>query len=544
MHEAFHRWDHTRLVHYEGISWDRRFPDTSDMESTMYRTVEDIKEWLRENRDKPYINCEYTHAMGNSCGAMHKYTDLTETEPLYQGGFIWDYIDQAIIAKDRYGNEFLGYGGDFDDRPNDGSFSGNGIVYGKHRDASPKMQEVKFNYQDIRISFDESEIVIKNNSLFTNTDDYCFAVTLEREGELIEEYRGSLQVMPLTESRFPIPVTCPEGEGEYVLTASFLLKEDTIWAKRGHEVAYGQTVIGKRAPIVHEKSHMEVIQGWNNIGVKGDDYEILFSILHGGLVSYRYCGRELLKRKPMPNFWRPMTENDNANLLPFRAGDWKIASMYATYKYHHGRRSTECTWETGNDCVTVTYTYHLPTKPEKDCTVTYLVHSDGVVDVTLKMEASDDVGEIPEFSMFFTLDADYENVMWYGKGPEETYADRNHAKMGIFRNKVTDNVAKYLVPQECGNKTDVRYAEITDIRGRGIRFEGDALNVSALPYTPHEIDNATHPNELPPILNTYVRVGLGQMGIAGDDTWGALPHPEYRIDNSKPLELHFSFKGI
>ena len=544
MHEAFHRWDHTRLVHYEGISWDRRFPDTSDMESTMYRTVEDIKEWLRENRDKPYINCEYTHAMGNSCGAMHKYTDLTETEPLYQGGFIWDYIDQAIIAKDRYGNEFLGYGGDFDDRPNDGSFSGNGIVYGRYRDASPKMQEVKFNYQDIRISFDESEIVIKNNSLFTNTDDYCFAVTLEREGEVIEEYRGSLQVMPLTESRFPIPVTCPEGEGEYVLTASFLLKEDTIWAKRGHEVAYGQTVIGKRAPIVHEKSHMEVIQGWNNIGVKGDDYEILFSILHGGLVSYRYCGRELLKRKPMPNFWRPMTENDNANLLPFRAGDWKIASMYATYKYHHGRRSTECTWEMGDDCVTVTYTYHLPTKPEKDCTVTYLVHSDGVVDVTLKMEASDDVGEIPEFSMFFTLDADYENVMWYGKGPEETYADRNHAKMGIFRNKVTDNVAKYLVPQECGNKTDVRYAEITDIRGRGIRFEGDALNVSALPYTPHEIDNATHPNELPPILNTYVRVGLGQMGIAGDDTWGALPHPEYLIDNTKPLELHFSFRGI
>ena len=134
--------------------------------------------------------------------------------------------------------------------------------------------------------------------------------------------------------------------------------------------------------------------------------------------------------------------------------------------------------------------------------------------------------------------------MWYGRGPEETYADRNHAKMGIFRNKVTDNVAKYLVPQECGNKTDVRYAEITDIRGRGIRFEGDALNVSALPYTPHEIDNATHPNELPPILNTYVRVGLGQMGIAGDDTWGALPHPEYLIDNTKPLELHFSFRGI
>ena len=149
MHDAFHEWDPTRIVHYEGITWDERYPDTSDVKSSMYFTVAQIKEYLQENRTKPYISCEYTHAMGNSCGAMHKYTDLAEEEPLYQGGFIWDYIDQVILKKDRYGREVAGYGGDFGDRPNDGSFSGNGIVYGRNREPSPKMQEVRYNYQSI-----------------------------------------------------------------------------------------------------------------------------------------------------------------------------------------------------------------------------------------------------------------------------------------------------------------------------------------------------------------------------------------------------------
>ncbi|MBQ2316848.1 MAG: beta-galactosidase, partial [Lachnospiraceae bacterium] len=181
MHDKFHEWDDTRLVHYEGCVWDDRYPDTTDIYSTMYHPVEQIKEYLKEHRDKPYINCEYTHAMGNSCGAMHKYTDLTHEDPLFQGGFIWDYIDQSMTLKDRYGVEFQGYGGDFGDRPNDGSFSGNGIVYGKDRDPSPKMQEVKYNYQNIRIDFDDDTVVIKNDNLFTETKDYQCVITLEKD---------------------------------------------------------------------------------------------------------------------------------------------------------------------------------------------------------------------------------------------------------------------------------------------------------------------------------------------------------------------------
>lgn len=542
MHEAFHAWDPTRLVHYEGIAWDRRYPDTSDIESTMYTPVSDIVKFLSEHRDKPYINCEYTHAMGNSCGAMHKYTDLTETEPLFQGGFIWDYIDQAILTKDRYGREFLGYGGDFGERPHDGSFSGNGIVYGLDRDPSPKMQEVKFNYQAIKVRFDGTDIIIKNNNLFTNTEKYRCVCRLEKEGKLIERRDLRIDVPPLSERRMPLPFDVGGGDGEFTVTVSFELKEDTIWAKAGHEVAYGQTTMGEYRPTAHRKAYMKVTEGWNNIGVRGDEYEILFSKIAGGLVSYRYGGRELLDRIPKPNFWRPMTENDNAALLPFRAGDWKLASMYVTHKSDHGRSASEPEFD--REEVRVTYTYNLPTKPAMQCTLSYKVHSDGAVDVSLHMDASDKVGELPEYSVIFTIDADFNNLTWYGLGPAETYADRNHSKLGVYRSTARDTVAGYLVPQESGNHTEVRWAEVTDDMGRGIRFEGDKLSLSVSPWTPHEIDSALHPNELPPILHTYIRVGLAQMGIGGDDTWGALVHPEYRIDNTKPLDLTFTFRGI
>ena len=171
MSEKFRAVDPHRLVHYEGIFNDRRYEGTSDMESQMYTSVENIKKFLAEHKEKPFICCEYTHAMGNSCGAMHKYTDLTDTEPRYQGGFIWDYIDQSILKKDRYGQEFQAYGGDCGERPTDYNFSGNGICYGGERDASPKMQEVKFNYQNISVTFEEHSFTVVNKNLFADTSE-------------------------------------------------------------------------------------------------------------------------------------------------------------------------------------------------------------------------------------------------------------------------------------------------------------------------------------------------------------------------------------
>jgi beta-galactosidase len=159
------------------------------------------------------------------------------------------------------------------------------------------------------------------------------------------------------------------------------------------------------------------------------------------------------------------------------------------------------------------------------------------------MPPSGEVGELPEFSTLFVMDAAYDHLKWYGLGPDETYMDRCHAKLGIYSNQVADNMAKYLVPQESGNKMGVRWAEVTDEKGYGLLFRAGGLQFSALPWSPQQIDAATHPNELPPVLDTYVRVGV-QMGVGGDDTWGALVHPEYRLDNTKEMEIRFSFKGI
>ena len=543
MSQSFHKWDSTRFVHYEGVAWDKRYPETTDMVSTMYTPAAEIAEYLKKHRDKPYVLCEYTHAMGNSCGAMHKYMDLTEEEPLFQGGFIWDYIDQSLTTHDRYGVEFQGYGGDFGERPCDYNFSGNGICYGKDRDPSPKMQEVKFNYQNISVTFDGTTATVYNKNLFVNTDSFDAVVTLEKEGETLYHQVEAISVEPLTKKKVDLTVEVPQ-KGEYVLTLSFVLKEDTLWANKGHEVAYGQTVLGSMEYAEHAKKPVKVTRGWHNVGIKGDNFEVLFSGIHGGLVSYKYAGVEMFKSIPKPNFWRPLTDNDVANLLPFRSGQWKLASMYNSYKYENGRKTTFYEIEESEDVVSITYMYHLPTKPVMDCKVSYQVYGDGEIKVTMTMDPSTEVGELPEYSLLMTMDADYENLTWYGKGPEETYVDKCHAKVGVFHNKVADNMAKYLVPQECGNKIDVRYAKITDAKGRGLYISGDKLSLSVLPYSPHEIDNALHPTELPPVHYTFIRVGLQQMGVAGDDTWGAQTHPEYLIDNSKKLTLSFSFRGI
>lgn len=544
MSEKFRAVDPHRLVHYEGIFNDRRYEGTSDMESQMYTSVENIKKFLAEHKEKPFICCEYTHAMGNSCGAMHKYTDLTDTEPRYQGGFIWDYIDQSILKKDRYGQEFQAYGGDCGERPTDYNFSGNGICYGGERDASPKMQEVKFNYQNISVAFEEHSFTVVNKNLFADTSEYQCIVILQKNGTVVKKQKMDTNVVPLSSGSYEIPFVIPE-DAEYAVTVSFVLREDTFWAKAGHEVAFGQKVYKKEVKFAVPEKPLQVVRGKVNIGVKGDDFDCLFSLLNGGLVSYRYAGKEMIEKIPMPNFWRAPVDNDNGSMAPGRYAQWKIASMYISHRNGGMFDNVPTTVEETEHSVTITYTYYMPTTPAAKCQVAYTVFGDGTVETKLTYDPVEGLPDMPEFGMMFKLNADYDNVEWYGYGPEETYADRRHgAKLGIYKNKAADNMAKYLVPQECGNKVGVRYAKVTDYKGRGLLFSGDELSFSALPYTPHELENAAHPYELPQVHYTVVRVALAQMGVGGDDSWGAWVHPEYNIDVTKPLEFTFRFRGI
>ncbi len=560
-HDRFKEWDPTRPIHYEGIFNDRRYPETSDIESTMYVPVDEIRKWLKTNRTKPYINCEYMHSMGNSTGAMNKYTELAYEDPLFQGGFIWDYIDQCLMKKDAYGRSFAGYGGDFGDRPTDFDFSGNGIVYGPDREPTPKMQEVRFNYQNVRMDFSSENgrirMNVENRNLFTDLSEMKCVVRLEREGVFVSEKEMKVSVAPLDEDVFDLPYGIPGNPGEYTYTVSFLTKEDQPWAPAGHEVAWGQYTVR-----VNEKPHTDplfarmkqpeektlpvkpkVIHGAVNIGVEGPGFRLLFSSLFGGPVSARYAGKEYIERIPRPNFWRAMTQNDIANLQPSRSGQWKAASLYATHRTNHGRGLTPYEITETDHSVKLVYTYHLPVVPAKDAKVSYEVFGDGRVETVLSMDPSADVGELPAFDMLFTLPLSLDRIRWYGLGPEETYFDRCSAKLGIYEKNVRDTVAANLVPQETGSHLGTRWAEILDSEGHGLVFECGGLELSALPWSPEELDYAKHPTDLPLPQYTIVRVGR-MMGIGGDDTWGALVHPEYRLDNTERMEIRFSFKGI
>ena len=551
MSQLFRQLDKHRLVHYEGVFNDRSYNDTSDMESQMYTPAAGIEKFLAEHPEKPFICCEYTHAMGNSCGAMHKYTELSDREPRYQGGFIWDYIDQSIYKKDRYGKWFLTYGGDFGDRPTDGDFSGNGICYGGEREASPKMQEVKFNYQNISVDFDSDYIfTVTNKNLFVNTSVFDAFAILLADGE--EVYRTKLQVSvpPMERASYEVPVTLKNSmidvEKEYCIVVSFVLKENTIWEKAGYEIAFGQHMIKKPVSEYSCDKSVELVVGNGNILVRGENFKALFSRMNLGMVSYVYGGVEMLPNTiPLPNFWRTPTNNDSGNMMPQRYAQWKIASMYVTTRENQRFADTSPRVEKNDNNIAITYTYFMPTTPQSSCEVTYRVFGDGTIETTLSYDPVKELGDMPEFGMMFKLDADYDTVKWYGFGPQETYADRQHGgKFGVYENKVADNIAEYLVPQESGNKCSVRYAKVMDKKGRGMLFFGDELSFSALPYTPHELENAAHHFELPPVHYTVVRVAKKQMGVGGDDSWGSHTHPEYLLDVSEKMEFTFCFRGI
>ena len=474
-----------------------------------------------------------------------------------RGGFIWDYVDQSLYKRDRYGNWYQAYGGDCGERPTDYSFSGNGIVYGGDRAPSPKMQEVKYNYQNIAVSFDGDGFRVVNRHLFVNTSAFSAKAVLLKDGVEIKAQPLDVDVPPLSEKRYELPAALTDemalqeeaarslGKSlpEFAITVSFHLRRDTLWAKAGHEVAFGQKVYRREQPVYACAEPLRVVRGKWNVGVYGSRFSAQFTALRMGLSSYVYDGAELFDRIPAPNFWRAPVDNDFGCGMPQRYAEWKIASLYATGLYPGAPLFPKV--EQLEHSVAVTFTYLLPTTPKSACSVRYEVFGDGTVETTLDYRAVPGLPDMPEFGMLFSLPADYDRISWYGLGPEDSYADRQHgARLGVYEKTVAENMARYLVPQESGNKCGVRTMRVVDRRGRGLLFSGSDLSVNVLPYTPHELENAAHPYELPNVHHTIVRVAMQQMGVGGDDSWGARPHPEYLLPAERDLSFRFRFCGI
>lgn len=532
----------TRPVHYEGIVWDERYPQTSDVRSEMYTPAATVEAYLKENRDKPFILCEYAHAMGNSFGAVDRYIDLAFRDPLFQGGFIWDFADQALLMNDRYGNRYFGYGGDFGEAPHDGEFCGNGIYFAD-RTATPRLQEVKYLYQGIAGRVEGMTVHLHNRFNFTSTAQFDCVATLSREGRALESASLVTDVAPGQSGVYPLPLTFPSVAGEYTVDVSFRLREDRPWADAGYEIAHEQGILvveGDEEPLAPTPAP-RVVRGMHNIGVHGSNFSAIFSRLYGGLQGYRYCGKDLLKAVPMPNFWHAPTSNEKGWGGPFEDGQWLLASRYARFQMSPDNPSLE---ERDGQAV-VTYLYELPTVPLSACTVEYAVDGSGRIEVTLTLDPGEGLSDLPEFGVLFKTGAELSQLTWYGEGPSESYVDRRlGARVGVFQQRVDEQLTPYLRPQEAGSHTEVRWAEVTDDRGRGLRFEAAVpMEFSALPWSPFEVESAAHHNELPPVSNTFIRPALARRGVAGDDTWGARPHAEFLIP-AQNLVFKFAFQGL
>lgn len=530
--EFFRQNDSTRLVHYEGVFQDRRYNQTSDMESQMYTPVKGIEEFLNEHPEKPFIMCEYAHAMGNSCGALHKYTELADTNERYQGGFIWDYIDQGIMSTDKKGRPYMAYGGDFGDRPTDRNFCGNGLVYAD-RTPTPKLAEVFACYQSFAIEVREKSAAIVNKTLFTDLAEYQMVFTLCDEGRRLMKSVANHPCPPGEVICVPLPFSLPERPGNYTVNLSLCLKEDCLWAKAGHVVAFGQYCVSRAAPETPCTLPVTVVEGDVNIGIKGENFSVLIT-KNSGLTSYRYRGQELLKEPVMPNFWRAPTDNDNGNGMARRHASWKTAGLYAA--------PTECSLSARAEEATVAMRYTLPDTQE--LALFYRITGDGRVEATMVWQGQS-VKSVPEFGLALVLPDHLSQVSYFGMGPQENYSDRmKGAHLGRSSYTVEEALCPYLKPQESGARTGVHWARLTGEDGRGMLFEAKNMLFSALNYTPHEIEAARHKNELPPVSKTVVRCALGQMGLGGDDSWRATPHPEYLLPLGSNQRFTFSFCGI
>ena len=532
MYDWIHKRDRTRYVQLEqGYSG----PHT-DISCPMYPSMEEFRRWAeRKDARKPYIMCEYAHAMGNSTGNLREFFDVMALGKHMQGGFIWDWVDQGIDAIGRDGRHYWGYGGDFGAwmYTHDENFCCNGVV-SPDRTPHPGLYEVKKVYQDIRFELLDasgSKIRIYNDQLFSSIDDYAFSYQLLADGIAI--CGGELTVAKCAPGAYvDAVVSLPELEAgsEYLLNICTTQRASHPLIPEGHVVAEEQLVVEEYSferQEVEGKLEIERGDGWLVAYASDkDETGVLFNTKTGALVRYVSAGRDIVSQLPEPWFWRAMTDND------FGAGMQRTLNVWRTNR----RKSMGATVEERENMVRVRGEYYLVDAPSK-YVVTYTFMADGSLEVVAEWEREGEyVPELPRFGMRLILPADYKSFTYYGRGPWENYEDRKEsAFLGLWRQSTDEQLFPYVRPQESGNKCDVRWLELTNAEGLGIRIEGlQPLSVSAMPYRTEDLDpgftkRQMHYSDIEPRREVVLQVDLAQRGVGGDNAWGAQPHDPYRL---------------
>lgn len=521
--------DNTRIVQYEGVFRNREYDEISDVESRMYARIKDIEIYLKENPEKPFINCEYSHAMGNSCGGLSNYNELALKYDKYQGGFIWDFIDQSLWAQTPDGQNYLAYGGDFGDRPTDYNFCVNGFINGD-RTYSPKCEEIKAAFSPINIVVDEFMVTFRNDNLFTNLNEY----------QVIIRYMNGLE----TSLEERILVDCGAGKTTNInlkdlecnlIQVQVVTSKDTLWEKTGYVIAESElrkSLVS--APKIALRPLRTVI-GDANVGAHCDDFSVLFN-RKLGLVSLKWFEEEYLQNPVQPMFVRASNDNDRGAFDQFNHAQWLGASYYSkisAMEVSHDEHS-----------LTVDYTYDLPSPIKASLKIIYTVTYNNI-HVHYQYIGNDTEGTIHMHALQFKLSNAFDGYAYLGKTREESYIDRQAGGLTeLHVGSVEENTSKYAIPQEYGNRSQTEFVSVFDECDNELLFynNGTYIETAVLPNSMLELESANHQYELAHHKNTYVRIAGVVSGVAGDDSWGSLALEEYLIQAKDNYSFSFTIQ--
>lgn len=533
--------DNSRAVQYERAG----FSGKTDIFCPMYYRYKPCEEYSKDDsKQKPLIQCEYAHAMGNSQGGFKEYWDLIRKYPKYQGGFIWDFVDQSCRWTGKNGKMIYAYGGDFNRfDASDNNFCDNGLI-SPDRVPNPHMYEVGYFYQNIWTTpgdIGKGEIKIYNENFFRDLSAYRMEWEVMKDGKPVRTgIVDKLNVAPGQSVTMKLDLGNIDDCGEWLLNVKYIQKMSENLVPAGHVVAKNQIVLKEYEPSDLsfsniEKSNMKIVvpmandENSNCLEIVGETFNIQFDKKNGFMDSYTVNGVQMIKEggQLTPNFWRAPTDNDYGAGLQNKYSVWKNPELKLLSMRH----------EQKDNMIVVCTEYEMRSVHAK-LYLTYTINNEGAVKVNQRMAAAQDVA-VPDmfrFGMQMVMPESFEKISYYGRGPIENYIDRKHSTdLGIYNQTVTEQFYAYIRPQENGTKTDIRWWKLFNDEGKGLQFvAAEPFSASALHYTIESLDDGTqkdqrHSNEVSPSDLTNFLIDKVQQGLACENSWGAIPRPEYRV---------------
>ena len=553
-HDAMAGWmrgyDPDRVVHYEGAishgpKYWKRGRLATDLVCPMYPHISDIIAYAEDpTNDRPFIMCEYAHAMGNSVGNLKEYWDAIENYPGLQGGFIWDWVDQGLIKVDENGNEYWAYGGDFGDTINDRNFCINGLVF-PDRTPHPAMVEYKKLIQPIGVkALDllQGKVSILNKYDFLSLEGLVGRWEVAVDGEVQQSGTlPKLKTIPGKSTLLTIPYKSPDlfPGAEVFLTIRFKLESEAIWAEKGHEIAWEQFKLPFTSPgdILLETSDdleiIEVVETTGDLVLNGREFAMAFDTSSGDIFKFMFNGTNLIDSGPALNIWRAATDNDGFKFA--EELEWKLLGQWKKYGLDRLVAQLDSfAWEQSQPGVVkivANKTYRAKgIETGFAHRVEYIVFGNGDMKTNHHIVCDADLPPLPRVGVRLSVPAGFEQFTWFGRGPEESYGDRKAGvAVGLYQGSVNDQYVPYIVPQENGNKTEVRWAALTNQAGMGLLAVGTPLmEMGVSHFTADDLYQAYHTNELTPRDEIYWTLDVMQCGLGGNSC-GPMTLPEYLV---------------